>query len=127
MGWVGIAFFGLCGLCILYATQKERLAGRPFLTITDEAVISNRVIQTVIRFADVESFEVVKMRRQQFIAIHYKPGVERQKMDGTNALGRSIRRLNHRLVNAHDTISTTGTGIKAEALCNLLNDRLVKR
>ena len=29
VAWIGIAFFGLCGLYMLYATFKERLTGRP--------------------------------------------------------------------------------------------------
>lgn len=125
--WVGIVFFGLGGLYMLYATLKERLTGRPFLTITDEAIISNGVKQTVIRFADVKSFRVVKMGRQKFVAVHYKPGVEQQKLDEANALDRSIRKLNRRLVNEQENISTTGTGIKAEELCDLLNERLNRK
>lgn len=125
--WGGIVFFGFGGLYILYATLKERLASMPFLTITDEAVIINGVKQTVIRFADVKSFRVVKMGRQRFVAVHYKPGVEQQKLDEANALDRSIRKLNRRLVNAQENISTTGTGIKAEELCDLLNERLKRK
>ena len=124
VAWLGIAFFGLGGLYILYATLKERLTGKPFLTITDEAVISEGVKQTVIRFADVESFNVVKMGKQEFVSIHYKPGVEQQKLDEANVLDCSARKLNRRLVNAQENISTTGTGMKAEELCHLLNERL---
>ena len=36
---IGIVFFGWCGLYILYVTLKERLTGKPFLTITDEVII----------------------------------------------------------------------------------------
>lgn len=120
----GIVFFGLGGLYILYAMMKERLTGKPYLTITDEAVISEGLKQTVIRFADVKSFNVVKMGKQEFVSIQYKPGVELQKLDEANVLDRSVRKLNRRLVNAQENISTTGTGMKAEALCNLLNERL---
>ena len=124
VGWIGVVFFGLCGLYMLYGILKERLTGKPFLTITDEAIICEGMKQTVIRFADVKSFNVVKMRNQEFVAIHYKPVVERQKMDKANVLDRSVRKLNRRLVNAQENISTTGTGMKAEVLCDLLNERL---
>lgn len=124
VAWIGIAFFGLGGLYMLYATLKERLTGKPFLTITDDCIISEGVKQTEIHFSDVESFEVVKMRKQQFVAVHYKPGVEQQKLDEADTLDRSIRNLNRRLVNAQENISTVGTGMKAEALCDLLNERL---
>ena len=124
LAWIGIAFFGLGGLYMLYATLKERLTGKPFLTITDDRIISEGLKQTVIHFSDVESFDVVKMRKQQFVAVHYKPGVEQQKLDKADTLDRSIRNLNRRLVNAQENISTVGTGMKAEALCDLLNERL---
>lgn len=124
VGWIGVVFFGLGGLYMLYGTLKERLTGKPFLTITDEAVIMEGMKQAVIRFADVESFNVVKMGKQEFVAVHYKPGVELKKMDEANGLDRSIRKLNRQLVNAQENISTTGTDMKAQELCDLLNERL---
>lgn len=124
VGWIGVVFFGLGGLYMLYGTLKERLTGKPFLTITDEAVIMEGMKQAVIRFADVESFNVVKMGKQEFVAVHYKPGVELKKMDEANGLDRSIRKLNLQIVNAQENISTTGTGMKAQELCDLLNERL---
>ena len=71
IAWISIVFFCLGGLYMRYATMKERLTGKPFLTITDKDMISESVKQTVIRFADVESFEVAKMRNQQFVDVHY--------------------------------------------------------
>lgn len=124
VGWIGVVFFGLGGLYMLYGTLKERLTGKPFLTITDEAVIMEGMKQAVIRFADVESFNVVKMEKQEFVAVHYKPGVELKKMDEANGLDRSIRKLNLQLVNAQENISTTGTDMKAQELCDLLNERM---
>ena len=100
VAWLGIVFFGLGGLYMLYAMLKERLTGKPFLTITDEGIISEGVKQTVIHFADVESFEVVKMRNQQFVAVHYKPRVEQQKLNEAGTLSRNVRNLNRKLVNA---------------------------
>jgi hypothetical protein len=124
VGWIGVVFFGLGGLYMLYGMLKERLTGKPFLTITDEAVIMEGMKQAVIRFADVESFNVVKMGKQEFVAVHYKPGVELKKMDEANGLDRSIRKLNLQLVNAQENISTTGTDMKAQELCDLLNERM---
>lgn len=124
VGWIGVVFFGLGGLYMLYGMLKERLMGKPFLTITDEAVIMDGMKQAVIRFADVKSFNVVKMGKQEFVAVHYKPGVELKKMDEANGLDRSIRKLNLQLVNAQENISTTGTDMKAQELCDLLNERM---
>ena len=47
--------------------MKERLTGKPFLTITDEAIITEWIKQTVIRFTDVQSFNVAKMGRVFFL------------------------------------------------------------
>lgn len=124
VGWIGVVFFGVCGIFMLYGMLKERLTGKPFLTITDEAVIMDGMKQAVIRFADVKSFNVVKMGKQEFVAVHYKPGVELKKMDEANGLDRSIRKLNLQLVNAQENISTTGTDMKAQELCDLLNERM---
>lgn len=127
VGWISVVFFGLGGLYMLYGTLKERLTGRPFLTITDKCIIIENMKQAIVNFSDVESFEVLKGRQQKFIAIHYKHVVEQQKLDEANALDRSIRKLNRRLVNAQENISTTGTGMKAEELCDLLNERLKRK
>ena len=127
VGWISAVFFGLGGFYMLYGLLKERLTGKPFLTITDEAVITEGMKRTVIRFADVKSFNIVKMGRQEFVAVHYKPGVEQQKLDESNVLDRSIRQLNRQLVNAQENISTTGTGMKAQELCDLLNERVKRK
>lgn len=124
VAWLGIVFFGVGGLYTLYATLKERLMDKPFLTITDTCIINQGMKHTVINFADVKSFQVVEVNDQKFVAIHYKTDVEQQKMDEASTVSRSIRSLNRRLVNAQETISTTGTGMKAEELCDLLNERL---
>ena len=127
VGWISVVFFGLGGLYMLYGMLKERLTGKPFLTITDKCIIIETMKQTIVNFADVKSFQVVKMRNQKFIAIHYKPDVEQQKMGEAGTIGRSIRSLNRRLVNAQETISTTGTGMKSDELCDLLNERLKRK
>ena len=127
VGWISVVFFGLDGLYMLYGMLKERMTGKPFLMITDKCIIIETMKQTIVNFADVKSFQVVKMRNQKFIAIHYKPDVEQQKMGEAGTIGRSFRSLNRRLVNAQETISTTGTGMKSEELCDLLNERLRRK
>lgn len=39
----------------------------------------------------------------------------------------SIRKLNRQLVNAQEIISTTGTGMKGQELCDLLSERLKRK
>ena len=127
VGWISVVFFGLGGFYMLYGTLNERLTGEPFLTITDEAVIMDGMKHAVIRFADVESFNVAKMGRQEFVAVHFKAGIERQQLDEANVIDRSIRKLNRKLVNAQENISTNCTGMKAQELCDLLNVRLRRK
>ena len=127
VGWISVVFFGLGGFYMLYGTLNERLTSKPFLTITDEAVIMDGMKHAVIRFADVESFNVAKMGRQEFVAVHFKAGIERQQLDEANVIDRSIRKLNRKLVNAQENISTNCTGMKAQELCDLLNVRLRRK
>lgn len=127
VGWISVVFFGLGGFYMLYGTLNERLTDKPFLTITDEAVIMDGMKHAVIRFADVESFNVAKMGRQEFVAVHFKAGIERQQLDEANVIDRSIRKLNRKLVNAQENISTNCTGMKAQELCDLLNVRLRRK
>ena len=39
----------------------------------------------------------------------------------------SIRKLNRQIVNAQENISTTGTGMKGQELCDLLSERLKRK
>ncbi|MBR4130508.1 MAG: hypothetical protein IKU02_06250 [Bacteroidaceae bacterium] len=123
-GWIGILFFGLCCLAWLYSILKEWLMHRPFLTIKDDCLICQAPRKMVVNFADVESFSVGKVHDSAFIVIHYKPNVERQKMENASIFGYLFRSMNKQLINAHDSITTTGLSMKAEDLCNLLNKRL---
>lgn len=43
VAWIGIAFFGLASLSILYSLFMERLMNKPFLTITDTSIISQGI------------------------------------------------------------------------------------
>ena len=124
IGWVGTVFFGICCLAWLYSMLKERLMHKPFLTITSDCLICQAPRKMVVNFADVESFSVGKVRDSSFIAIHYKPNVERQKMENASIFGYLFRTMNKQLINAQDSINTTGLSMEAETLCNLLNKHL---
>jgi hypothetical protein len=123
-GWIGILFFGVCSLVWLYSMCKEWLTNTPFLTIKDDCLIRQAPRKLVVNYADVESFSVGKVRDSSFIAIHYKPNVERQKMENASIFGYLFRTMNKQLINAQDSITTAGLSMEAEDLCNLLNERL---
>ena len=125
IGYIGIAFFGLGGLALIYWALKERLTGRPFLTITDEGIIYNGGWkQYDIRFADVNSFVLLGGRQNMFIGIRFKRGVERQKMEDANFIGRLARKFNLAVSGTQESISLSCVPMKAKELCDILNERL---
>ena len=127
IGYIGIVFFGLGGLALIYWALKERLTGCPFLTITDEGIICNGGWkQYEIRFADVNSFVLMGGRQNKIIGIRFKEGVELQKMEGANIIGRLARRFNLAVSGTQESISLSGIPMKAQELCDILNERLKK-
>lgn len=127
IGWVGVVFTGLGCIIILFDRVIRLISGQPFMKITDKEIIFYGMGQTVIKFDDVESFSVAETNNQNYIVIHYKPHVERSKMDKAGKFSRFIRSVNYTLVGGQEAFSTVGTCIKAQELCNLLNQRLKER
>jgi len=125
IGWVGVIFFGLGGLALLYWLLKERLTGQPYLTITDEGIVYRGGWKEYeIRFADVHSFELLVGRRSKLIGIRYKEGVEHQKIVDAGFAGRLARKFNLAVSNTQEAISVSGVSINAKVLCDLLNEKL---
>jgi hypothetical protein len=125
IGYIGIVFFGLGGLALVYWALKERLTGRPFLTITDEGIInSGGWKQYEIRFVDVNSFVLLGGRKNKIIGIRFKEGVEHQKMEDANIIGRLARKFNLAVSGTQESISLSGVPMKARELCDILNERL---
>ena len=121
---IGVVFFGLGSLFMLFMVVKERLAHQAFMTITDKGVVVRGTKAFVVNFSDVESFEMVHVGSQKFVAIHYKPNVEIQKMEDASFLGRMTRRLNSRVGKAQEHLGTSGMNMKIEELFSILNERL---
>ena len=127
IGYIGIVFFGLGGLALIYWALKERLTGRPFLIITDEGIIySGGWKQYEIRFADVNSFVLLGGRQNKIIGIRFKKGVERQKMEDANIISRLARKFNMTVSGTQESISLSCVPMKAQELCDILNKRLRK-
>jgi hypothetical protein len=125
IGYIGIVFFGLGGLALIYWALKERLTGRPFLTINEEGIICNGGWkQYEIHFADVDSFVLLGGRQNKIIGIHFKKSVEHQKMEDANIIGRLVRKLNLAVSGTQESISLSGVPMKAKVLCDILNERL---
>lgn len=124
VGWVSIVFFGFCGIVLLWSFLKERLFDQPHLTINDEGISYRGMKTWHVRFADVASFEVRRLGDNNFVAINYKPDVERQKMEDAGIFDRLLRSMNKQLINAQESISVTDISMTADELCHLLNERL---
>ena len=124
VGWSSIVFFGCCGIVLLWSFLKERLFDQPHLTINDEGISYRGMKTWHVRFADVASFEVRRLGDNNFVAINYKPNVERQKMEDASIFGRLFRSMNKHLINAQESISVVDISMKADELCHLLNERL---
>ena len=124
VGWGSILVFGCFGIVLLFSFLKERLFGQAHLTINDEELTYRRFRTIHVCFADVASFEVREFNGHDFIAINYKPDVERQKMQDASIFGYLFRSMNKRLIDAQESISVVGISIKADELCHLLNQRL---
>ena len=124
VGWGSILVFGCFGIVLLFSFLKERFFGQAHLTINNEELTYRRFRTIHIRFADVASFEVREIGDNEFVAINYKPDVERQKMQDASIFGYLFRSMNKRLIDALDSISVTDISMEADELCHLLNERL---
>ena len=124
VGWGSILVFGCFGIILLFSFLKERLFGQAHLTINDEELTYRRFRTIHVHFADVTSFEVRKFNNNDFIAINYKHGVERQMMQDASILGYLLRSMNKRLIDAPDSISVTDISMEADELCNILSKRI---
>ena len=124
VGWGSILVFGCFGIILLFSFLKERLFGQAHLTIDDEELTYRRFRTIHVRFADVASFEVREIGDNEFVAINYKPDVERQMMQNASIFDYLYRSMNKRLINALDSISVTDISMTADELCHLLNQRL---
>lgn len=124
VAWIGILFFGLGGLLIIYDIFKEQVTRTPYLIITDKKAAINSWRSWEASFADVETFFLISHSTAGMIGVKYKKDIETQRLDNASQLGRAIRNINVKLTGAQDAIAADGLTVKPQALCDLLNERL---
>ena len=124
ISWTAILFFGCGGLFMLYQILKERFTGQAYYVITDKSLIMNSSKHFEVCFADVEAFYLTNVMGNQMISIRYKPNMEVQKFENASTLGRLTRRFNERVAGTQEGIPAYGLNIKAQELCDLLNERV---
>ena len=123
--WIGIIFFGGGGLFMTYLILREFLTRTPYYIITDEGVEVNTGIRNrKVRFADVESFFLTKVATTKMVGIQYKPDAERKKMDESNSVSRSIRKINRGVAGSAEALPADDLSLKPQQFCDLLNSRL---
>ena len=123
--WIGIIFFGGGGLFMTYLLLKEYLTRTPYYVITDEGLEVNTGIRNrEVRFADVESFFLTKVVTTKMVGIQYKPDAERKKMDESNSVSRSIRKMNSGIAGSAEALPADDLSLKPQQFCDLLNSRL---
>ena len=121
--WLGLLFFGLGGIFMLWLILRERITGKPYYLVTDESVIMNSGLKAwEVRFDDVESFFLVG----KMIGIRYKKDREIQKMEDANGLGRLVRRFNQCIGGSQEHLNVSNMTMKPKELCDLLNERVKK-
>lgn len=123
MFWLGLLFFGLGGIFMLWLILRERITGKPYYLVTDESVIMNSGLKAwEIRFADVESFFLVG----KMMGIRYNKDKEIQKMEDASVLGRIVRHFNQRIGGSQEHLYVSNMTMKPQELCDLLNKRMKK-
>ena len=119
--WLGLLFFGLGGIFMLWLIMKERITGKPYYLVTDESIIMNSGLKAwEVRFADVEGFFLVG----KMIGIRYKKDKEIQKMEDASGFGRMVRRFNQRIGGSQEHLYVSNMTMKPKELCDLLNERM---
>ena len=125
--WVGILFFGIGGLYVLFLILRERINNKPYYIITDECVIMDSGMKKwEVRFSDVEEFYLINVMSSKQIGIRYKKEIEFQKMNDASSAGRTIRKMNERIAGVQESLPADDLTIKPQQLCDLLNMKLAR-
>lgn len=119
--WLGILFFGLGGIFMLWLILRERITDKPYYLVTEKSVIMYSGLKAwEVRFDDVESFFLVG----KMIGIRYRKDKEIQKMEDASGLGRIVRRFNQRIGGSQEHLYVSNMTMKPKELCDLLNERV---
>lgn len=123
--WLGILFFGLGGLFMLWLVLRERITNNPYYVITDKSIIMNTGMKTwEVRFDDVEHFFLTNAATAKMIGIRYKKDVEFLKMEDASKVGRAVRRFNESIAGSQEGLPAANLTMPPKVLCEILNERL---
>ena len=124
VAWLCIAFFGAGALLMLFVLLRNRISGKPVLSVTDRSVIMHGIKDFEISFADVDSFSLTKVMGENWVAVKFRLQAEERKMADAGIVGKAARKLNTEVAGAPEAIPADGLSISARQLCDLLSERL---
>lgn len=122
--WGSILFFGVGGLFMSCLVLKERIAHKPYMIITEESIIMTQGKGVEVRFADVESFNLVG-KRTATILINYKEHVAQRHMAQASSVGRVLLKFNEYVIGSSEMLLVSDLTISPKDLYGLLNERLI--
>ena len=123
--WASTIFFGIGALFMLYALVRQMITHKPYLVITDKAVVMNGGGKDFeIPFADVDTFLMTGVFGNKMIGIRYTKEAEAKQTAEASSAGRAVRKFNKFVSGVPGAILASGLSIRPRVLLELLNERL---
>lgn len=123
--WASIIFFGLGALFMLYALVRQMITHKPYLVISDKAVVMNGGGKDFeIPFVDVDTFLMTGVFGNKMIGIRYTKEAEAKQTAEASCAGRAVRKFNKFVSGVPGAIPASGLSIRPRVLLELLNERL---
>lgn len=129
--WIGLVLFGGGGLLLLFNLLRDLINHTPFLTIYDDHIsMYNSWKNTFldVNFADVNSFELQALKparggKTMILCIHYKENVQKEKMEISGAIKKSLFRFNDRYTGAMESIPLSILTMKPKTIAEAVDAR----
>jgi hypothetical protein len=117
-GWLAVVFFGLCAIVFLV----NALPNSSCLTLTHEGFVVRSLFrsQPLVRWSEVERFEVGSLGGRSRMVVFYFAASFKRKLTG-DAAGGKIMRLAQR-IGGHEGALPDTYGLSAEDLATLMNE-----
>ena len=125
IGWMALIFFGLGSLVFLYLLVRQMITHKPYLVITDKAVVMNSGPKSYeIPFADVDAFLMTGVFGNKMIGIRYTKEAEAKQTAEASSAGRAVRKFNKFVSGVPGALPASDLSIRPRVLLELLNERL---
>jgi hypothetical protein len=127
--WGGLVFFGGIGLLMLFNLLKDLKDHIPFLTIYDDHLSMYSPLKKTfwdVNFSDVVSFELQSFHsgkggKMMILCIHYKENVQREKMETSGFIKKSLFRFNNIYAGAMESIPLSMLTMKSREIAEAVD------